>query len=116
MSQNDPVLLDYKRWALANSPSHFSLFDYLHGLFSTNQYPADVAIAFSELVAPRFQSWEGQVFLAEQFDLQKIEAMKDEGTTNSERQYWINLVSISDLLVNAPLDMAESFGKRIVKS
>jgi hypothetical protein len=100
-------LADYDRWRVANEGIEFSLFDYAYGCLRTSGAEADLIVAIASLVWPRFLEVGGLVFLAEQYTVEKVQALSDQGIAGVELEYWINLFSIDGFFHGLPGVSAE---------
>lgn len=117
MKDLDSIKLnDYEMWVNANSTKKFSLFDYMHGVMLTENLSSDLFIAFLKLVWPEFYSYNNCVFLKEQFDQKKYDELVDQGLSNKDIEYWINLVLIDGIFENATVETCEYLAKNLVSA
>ena len=106
---------DYESWVTANSPNKFSLFDYLHGVFSTRDLEPDLAIAFFKFLWPEFICVDGLVFLKEEYSKSKYKELAQQENSERDLEYWMNLISIDGLFESATLEQSKYFGRQLVK-
>ncbi len=105
-------LLDYEKWKQANV-GKFSLYDYLHGVLSTQPQSPDLTFAYLKLLWPDFYSYNDQVFLKEEFEEQKYKGLVKQGYSGPELEYWMNLLNIDGLLNNMTTEQARYIGKSV---
>lgn len=100
-------LLDYEKWISANSSTEFSLFDYLHGIFSTKSLEPDLAIAFLNFFWPEFLCVGDLVFLKEEFSEKRYNNLINQGDGGKNLEYWMNIISISGVFESATFDQSK---------
>ena len=91
------VLSDYERWVACNGSGKFSMYDYLHGVFSTKDVSSDLVVAFLKLFFPDFYVYENGVFLKEEFDKNEYNNLVARGYFGKDLEYWMNLLNIDSL-------------------
>lgn len=98
---------DFERWRSANAGQEFSLFDYAYAALCDTRAGADLALAMTKLVWPRFVEVEGCVFLGEQYSLAKESELRSRGFTGPDLEFWINLFSVDGLVRGLPSTSAD---------
>lgn len=115
MSKLDSIALeDYEKWKRANAPGKFSLFDYLHGVSSTQAIAGDITVAYLQLFWPDFYVYKGLVFLKEEFAQDKYQQLVEQGYSGADLEYWMNLLTIDGLFNNLTTEQALYVGSAIV--
>jgi len=97
--ENRENLSDYQKWVSSNEEKKFSLFDYIHGVFSLNDLSSDLAIALMNLFFPRFLLHDDLIFLQEEFSKKRYDSLISSGISGHELEYWMNILNI-DTLIN----------------
>lgn len=88
-------LNDFEAWKKVNGQS-FSKLDYIHGIIKTALLSSDLYFAFLDLFWPEFIEHEGMIFIKDWFTERK-NVIADKKMTTSEKEYWVNLLSIDGL-------------------
>lgn len=107
-------LADFRAWREKNDSS-FNLFDYLHGVLSTNDVSTDLIFAIIELFWPEFINVDGMIFIDEQFDKGEYERLVNEGSKPEEVEYWLNLVNLDGLLPGIGNENCAFIGTKIAE-
>ena len=96
----------------ANTPKRLNGADYVQSIYKALNIPADFVLWFSRLLWPGLLVVEGNVFVAELFDVQRYEDLRQSGHSVSSAQFWTNLLEITglfdDLTELQALELAQS--------
>lgn len=106
-------LKNYQQWVQANKDTQFSLFDYIHGVFQTQEFAPDLSFAFLQLFWPDFILHNTLVFLKEEFYEGKYLELKEQGHQGKDLEYWMNLLSIDGILGSCSFEEAACLGDSI---
>lgn len=104
MSENKSF--NFKSFVSANAGKHVSSADYLRAIHVANDLPADFIVCFSRLFWPEFKILNGAVYLSELFESERYETLASDETSPTEIQFWMNLIEITGLFDELPLDDA----------
>jgi hypothetical protein len=87
-------LKDFQNWKQLNSQKHFSLYEYVNGVIQVNELSSDICIAFLRLVYPPFACFNECIFLADEYNRNKLEQLISQGYKQRELEYWMNILNI----------------------
>lgn len=113
MSENKPV--DFASFISANVGRGVSGFDYLHMVYKCQGLPPDFILWFAKLFWPDFKIVDGMAFISELFDVDRYKGLLNNGRSNAEAQFWMNLLEITGLFDDLSCDQAMVFGESLVK-
>lgn len=124
--------MDYQTFVTANhnpnKPHHTSKLNYLNLVYLNYGLPPDFIMAFQKLCSPDFIVVDGLLYNADLLDRKQYAEFKQQGKSNDEIQYWMNLILVSDLfcnlsdtahqtpIIDLPLESAMLFGKNLADS
>jgi hypothetical protein len=106
-------LSDYPKWQEVNSDHNFSLFDYIHGVFTIEDLSFDLAIAFLNLCWPDFTMIDDLVFLKEEFSEERYQKLIQGEVCGSEIEYWMNMLCISCLVKCQSISAGNEFASKL---
>jgi len=110
------VLEDYNQWVEANQPQNFSLFDYIHGVFTTEELPPDLAFSLFGLFWPDFIILDNLIFLQTEFSEEKYQKLKLDGIEKQEIEYWMNLLNVDKLINCKSTKLSLQFASQLANS
>lgn len=106
---------DFASFVSANSDHYVSGFDYLQIVYKANSLHADFIYWFAKLFWPDFKTIDGKVFLQELFDQEYYKELTEEKGNNIDIQYWMNLIEITGLFDDLPVERAIEMSESIAK-
>ncbi len=92
--RNEPIeFKDFELWKSINKKMDVN--KYLTAIIDHYKIPSDFLILFCDLIFPEFILIDNMVFLKNRFKDECFNRLKKDGSTNSEIEYWMNLILIS---------------------
>ena len=85
----------YERFEHMNSPKRVSEIDYVQSLYKSMKIPDDLVLRFFRIAWPNFVLLDNRVFVADIFDRQRYEELRNSGHSESSAQFWMNLLEIT---------------------
>ena len=107
MNMDSPELPDFSKWQSVNKD--FTFFDYIYSSIKLKDLPPDFMLACLKLFWPDFFVENGCVFLKENFKREKYNRLVEQGLSQRELEYWMNLLSLDGFFSNGRSNEFESF-------
>ena len=103
----------FERFEMANAPKRVTGADYVHSIYKALNLPADFVLWFSRLLWPSLLIVDGNVFVADLFETQRYEVLRQEGHSASSAQFWSNLLEITGVFDDIAEPLALEFAQNV---
>lgn len=100
----------------SNRGSSVSGYDFLHAVYISKDIPEDFLIWFARLMWPDFMEVDGKIYVSDLFDAERYQGLIKEGRTESQSQFWMNLLEITGLFNEISDVQAKYLAQRIADS